>query len=247
MKNFGINYKISKNNGPKKGTLPSVDIETVEKSIEKVEQELKNKPDAVHVEYLLELYSIAVEYYSAGNDPKYEIYKKRTQEIMKSEILTKLVDEEVLEQNKQVHDEGDQDLNEYDAENTKEQEQDSKAVNKGDNNEIIDKKNIQNLVNEVKIESQNESVNQNEKENTDPVNLETLKKPESLNTEEPEVKSKKENSIQEKEEVKDNLEETVIKEPKNEEIGKISIVSNVDDLDQDKEKIKIYGSEDEEE
>lgn len=145
MKNFGINYKISKNNGPKKGKLPSVDIETLEKSIEKVEQELKNKPDAVHVEYLLELYSIAVEYYSAGNDAKYEIYKKKTQEIMKSESLTKLVDEEIFESTKTT--------------------QEAQQVE----NEVVVKENelnnIQQMVNEVKISDEsNENVQESKYE-----------------------------------------------------------------------------------
>lgn len=82
MKNFGIGYKISRNQEPKKGKIPSIDIESVELSIKQVEDEIKINSDNEKVEYLLELYSNAVEYYSATNNPKYEIYKIRIQEVM---------------------------------------------------------------------------------------------------------------------------------------------------------------------
>lgn len=96
MKNFGINYKISKNtNEPKQGIIPSVDIETLENSIVEQENIIKDKPNGVNIEYLQELLQKAVEYFSAVNNfEKCEEYKKKIQTLMNSESLIKLVDEE---------------------------------------------------------------------------------------------------------------------------------------------------------
>jgi hypothetical protein len=200
MKNFGINYKISKNNGPKQGKLPSIDIETLEKSIEKIEQELKVKPDAVHVEYLLELYSIAVEYYSAGNDPKYQVYKNKTQEIMKSENLTKLVDQEVIEHNKTIEDEVRND-------------NDSKEAKKENFQESINEVVIASVLEEPKNKIETVIVEEN-KSNINDVD----KKEQVINKIEVKV---------EKDEL--NKPKIEIEEPKNEEIGKIAIVTSSDE------------------
>ncbi len=56
MSKYGINYKINKNI-PRSGKIPDVDIETVEKSIFKLEKQIEENPDLEHVEYLMELYS----------------------------------------------------------------------------------------------------------------------------------------------------------------------------------------------
>lgn len=57
MSKFGINYKISKHNlGPKQGVIPSIDIETVENSIEEFERKLEMNPDMELMQYLMSLY-----------------------------------------------------------------------------------------------------------------------------------------------------------------------------------------------
>ena len=95
MKNFGINYKISRNsNIQRTGKIPSIDIENIEKAILSVEDDLEKNQDGVHVEYLLDLYSNAVEYYSAMNDSRYEDYKKKIQSLMNNGPLTKLVNKD---------------------------------------------------------------------------------------------------------------------------------------------------------
>jgi hypothetical protein len=56
MSKYGINYKINKNI-PRTGKIPDIDIETVEKSILDLEQQIEENPDLPHVEYLMDLYS----------------------------------------------------------------------------------------------------------------------------------------------------------------------------------------------
>ncbi len=57
MSNFGINYKVSKNNlGPKEGVIPPIDIDTVENSIAEFEAKVEKDPDMNTMQYLMTLY-----------------------------------------------------------------------------------------------------------------------------------------------------------------------------------------------
>lgn len=99
MKNFGINYKVSRIlNEPKEGHIPPIDIESVEKTILELEDKINHSdtetPEAAHIEYLLELYSQAIEYYSATNNTRYEVFKRKIQNLMKKENLTEIVKQE---------------------------------------------------------------------------------------------------------------------------------------------------------
>jgi len=91
MKNFGINYKVSRlTNTPKEGNIPSIDIESVEEGI--LEQETKIEhgcsPLKVHVEYLIDLYSKAIDYYSATNNSRYVTIKKKMQDMLSNENVS---------------------------------------------------------------------------------------------------------------------------------------------------------------
>jgi flagellar biosynthesis GTPase FlhF len=88
MKNFGINYKVSRlSNTKKEGSIPSIDIESVEESILDEERKVESRcsPVHVHVEYLIDLYSKAIDYYSATNNSRYITIKKKMQEMLKNE------------------------------------------------------------------------------------------------------------------------------------------------------------------
>lgn len=91
MSKFGINYKVSKNM-PKQGTLPAIDIDTVEKSIMEIENKVENNPDMELMQFLMSLYEKAVEYYSATNNPKYEYYTKKIQETLQSPRINQFLD-----------------------------------------------------------------------------------------------------------------------------------------------------------
>ncbi len=61
MSKFGINYKVSKHNlGPKQGTIPAVDIDTVEKNILEIEARVETHPDLELMQYLMSLYEKVV-------------------------------------------------------------------------------------------------------------------------------------------------------------------------------------------
>jgi hypothetical protein len=55
MKSLGINYKVSKSNSMRTGELPKVDIEMVESLLNKLEPEMKLKPNdsQVHIIFYL--------------------------------------------------------------------------------------------------------------------------------------------------------------------------------------------------
>ena len=93
MSKFGINYKISKKVlGPKSGTIPDTDIETVEKAIEDLETRIESDPDMAMIESLMDLYSKAVEYYSATNNPRYEYYKDKIHNTLATPRVTDYLD-----------------------------------------------------------------------------------------------------------------------------------------------------------
>eukprot|EP00340_Litonotus_pictus_P002370 CAMPEP_0170517482 /NCGR_PEP_ID=MMETSP0209-20121228/3466_1 /TAXON_ID=665100 ORGANISM="Litonotus pictus, Strain P1" /NCGR_SAMPLE_ID=MMETSP0209 /ASSEMBLY_ACC=CAM_ASM_000301 /LENGTH=449 /DNA_ID=CAMNT_0010802753 /DNA_START=96 /DNA_END=1445 /DNA_ORIENTATION=- len=237
MKNFGINYKITRNNNePRKGKIPSVDIDSVEKSIARVEEDVKLKPDAVHVEYLLELYSIAVEYYSATNNPLYEVYKQKTQDIMKSENLTNMVDKEIIEAQIQ---------------RDKQHEEKSKASD-GVSEVIIDSSNVEESGERAEGSEQKEEKNEGirtEEVKEDKEEREEKKEEEIIDKEKnSDSKEQKETKQDEKNvESKDSKENAQTPQtetlPKNEKVGKIEIV---DDNELGNEAV-IYDEESEEE
>jgi hypothetical protein len=95
MSRFGINYKVSKNNTtPKTGRIPQTDIESVESTIAELEAEIEKDPEMPKVEYLMNLYSKAVEYYSATNNPKFEIYKEKIHNTLVTPRMTEFLDTE---------------------------------------------------------------------------------------------------------------------------------------------------------
>lgn len=106
MKNFGMNYKISKiNNEPKHGQIPPIDIDNVEKVIS--EYESKSQKTPVEIEYLLELYSKAVEYYSATNNSKYEIYTEKIRNTLQSDETVENINKNKQQDHTDVKEGGD--------------------------------------------------------------------------------------------------------------------------------------------
>ena len=77
LKKKSIKYKITnKDFRPKEGELPQIQIDNVEEEINKYEVTLRLQENVneENVSYLMELYEKAVQYYSAVNDNKYELY-----------------------------------------------------------------------------------------------------------------------------------------------------------------------------
>ena len=83
LKKFGINYSIStKTLGPKEGVIPSIDIDIVESQIKEMEEKIKKEDTAEMVKFLMVLYEKAVQYYSAINNERYEVFTKKIKDMM---------------------------------------------------------------------------------------------------------------------------------------------------------------------
>ena len=81
-----IDFKVqNESSGGKKGELPQVDIVAVEQEISKLEIKIKIKgKDGGNIEntrQLMNLYEKAVQYYSALNDYRYQIYMRKTKKL----------------------------------------------------------------------------------------------------------------------------------------------------------------------
>jgi hypothetical protein len=81
-----IEFKLAnESSGVKKGELPQIDIVSVEQEISKLEIKIKIKgKDNSNVEntkQLMNLYEKAVQYYSAVNDYRYQIYMRKTKKL----------------------------------------------------------------------------------------------------------------------------------------------------------------------
>ena len=96
LKKKSIKYKITnKDFRPKEGELPQIKIDLVEDEINKYEVTLRLQENVnqQNVSYLMELYEKAVQYYSAVNDNKYELYMGKIQDMFANEEYTKLLNE----------------------------------------------------------------------------------------------------------------------------------------------------------
>ena len=96
LKKKSIKYKITnKDFRPKEGELPQINIDLVEEEINKYEVTLRLQENVnqENVGYLMELYEKAVQYYSAVNDNKFELYKGKIQDMFANEEFTKLLNE----------------------------------------------------------------------------------------------------------------------------------------------------------
>lgn len=94
LKKKSIKYKITnKDFRPKEGELPQIQIDNVEEEINKYEVTLRLQENVneENVSYLMELYEKAVQYYSAVNDNKYELYTSKIQDMFSNEEYTKLL------------------------------------------------------------------------------------------------------------------------------------------------------------
>ena len=96
LKKKKIKHQITnKDFRPKEGEIPQIDIDLVEEEINKYEVTLRLQENVNHenVNYLMKLYEKAVQYYSALNDNKYELYMTKIHDMFGNEEFTKLLNE----------------------------------------------------------------------------------------------------------------------------------------------------------
>ena len=96
LKKKKIKHQITnKDFRPKEGEIPKIDIDLVEEEINKYEVTLRLQENInqENVNYLMKLYEKAVQYYSALNDNKYEVYMTKIHDMFSNEEFTKLLNE----------------------------------------------------------------------------------------------------------------------------------------------------------
>ena len=96
LKKKKIKHQITnKDFRPKEGEIPQIDIDLVEEEINKYEVTLRLQENVNHenVNYLMKLYEKAVQYYSALNDNKYELFMTKIHDMFGNEEFTKLLNE----------------------------------------------------------------------------------------------------------------------------------------------------------
>ena len=96
LKKKKIKHQITnKDFRPKEGEIPPIDIDLVEEEINKYEVTLRLQENInqENVNYLMKLYEKAVQYYSAINDNKYELYMTKIHDMFNNEEFTKLLNE----------------------------------------------------------------------------------------------------------------------------------------------------------
>ena len=96
LKKKKIKHQITnKDFRPKEGEIPKIDIDLVEEEINKYEVTLRLQENVnqENVNYLMKLYEKAVQYYSALNDNKYEVFMNKIHDMFSNEEFTKLLNE----------------------------------------------------------------------------------------------------------------------------------------------------------
>ena len=214
-----IEYKVAtESSGVKKGELPQIDIVAVEQEISKLEIKLKIRgkegSNVENTKQLMNLYEKAIQYYSAVNDYKYQIYMRKTKKLftkmgdkelgikkksgekkkgkkgkLKKEKSQK--EEEKKEEKKEIKkDEKKEEINETKKEEEKEN------IKKGDENKEINNDKSGNII--EKKEEKEEKKIEDKKEQ---------KKEESVNIKEEEKKEQKADEKKEEKKVEKKIEE----------------------------------------
>ena len=182
-----IEYKIAnESSGAKKGEIPKIDIVAVEQEISKLEIKIKLKgKDGSNMDntvQLMNLYEKAVQYYSALNDYRYQIYMRKTKKLFtnmsdKDLGFNKLNEEKKVkkEEKKKKGKKGKKKKNKEDKKEEKDKDKDKEEnkveVNNNEkeseenniNNDIKDIKEDKKEINDDKKADLKEKENQNEK------------------------------------------------------------------------------------
>lgn len=98
---------------PKKGEIPKVEIDLIEQEIKRMENQIEAKENInkESISVLMNLYERAVQYYSAINDSKFEIYIKKIQTIFSNEQYTKILNSKTFKNFFQIESKNDDENN----------------------------------------------------------------------------------------------------------------------------------------
>ena len=140
--NFKVTNKIN-GNIKREGAVPMVEINLVEEEVKNLEKKFKNKDNITKesISILINLYEKAIQYYSALNDKRFEIFIKKIHEVYSNNEYTSLLNMKTVSSSN----------NQYNVTQFKRKR---KKRNIGDEGETKKKK-------EKKIKKKEESINEN--------------------------------------------------------------------------------------
>ena len=228
-----IEFKMTNESyGAKKGELPKIDIVGVEQEISKLEIKIKIKgkegSNTENTIQLMNLYEKAVQYYSAVNDYRYQIYMRKTKKLFsnmseKDLGFKKLEEKGGEKEGKKKKGKKGKKKKAKDKENKKEEKKEDK---KEEDNKSKEKEKQEKLNSDIKNESIKEDkkkeikkeVKENNEEDSKLEDKKEIKEKEEIKEEEKKGKEKENKVVEVKETQNKNVEEKKeIKEDKKEE------------------------------
>ena len=237
-----IEFKITNETyGAKRGELPKIDIVGVEQEISKLEIKIKiNRKEGSNMEntvQLMNLYEKAVQYYSAVNDYRYQIYMRKTKKLFsnmseKDLGFKKLEEKGGEKEEKKKKGKKGKKKKAKDKENKKEEKKEDK---KEEDNKNKEKEKQEKHENDIKNEKINEDKKEEKKENK-----EQDKKPEEKKEDKKEDKKevKKEEIKEEKKELKEEEKKEEEKEKKIEKKNEVITNKKINEQKVEKSEVK---------
>ena len=222
-----INFKVTQTingNIKREGTVPMVEINLVEEEIKNIEKKIKNKENITKesISILINLYEKAIQYYSALNNKRFEIFIKKIHEVYSNSEYTSLLNMKTVSSSnnqynvtqfkrkrkkKNFGDENNKKKKEKKIKNKTEINNENIIEKKGNNYEEKEKKenknNINNEnINNIKNEIENEPIEESIKEENMNVNNKNNNKDDIIKNETNIVKKIEEIEKEEKIEIK---------------------------------------------
>ena len=158
-----LEFKITNESyGSKKGELPKIDIVGVEQEISKLEIKIKiNRKEGANMEntvQLMNLYEKAVQYYSAINDYRFQIYMRKTKKLFNN-MSDKDLGFKKLEEKKDKKDE-----KKKKGKKSKKKKSKNKEEKKEEKEEKKEEGKVEEKKEDKKLEDKKENIKNNEKE-----------------------------------------------------------------------------------
>ena len=202
--NFKVTNKIN-GNIKREGAVPLVEINLVEEEVKNLEKKIKNKENITKesISILINLYEKAIQYYSALNDKRFEIFIKKIHEVYSNSEYTSLLNMKTVSSSN----------NQYNVTQFKRKRKKRNLGDKGTNKEKKEKKikkkediNNENIVNENENNEKDEKNNQEDEKQNNTIN-ENLNNIKNEVDDEPQEEIKKDEKINGNDKIdnKDNI------------------------------------------
>ena len=165
---FKVTNKIN-SNVKREGSVPLVDINTVEEEIKKIEKKIINKEDITkdNISMLVSLYEKAIQYYSALNDDRFEICIKKLHNIYSNNEYTSLLNMKTISKDNNQYNVTQFKRKRKKRSGNEEKKKKEKKIKKKPESKI---ENLENKEINQKVENNNNTEDDKKKENTNNIN-----------------------------------------------------------------------------